>query len=294
MVKKGGIWLFELFFTWIDWRLLPYRFSEKLAYGQDKDQDGRIDMRIMKTGNNFWNTGHTTASTFGLRTHSMQPKVKVAPFTRLNQTKSNMKQMQGFVSDGTALNMGDPNSMRDQGQTRNAVYNGAIKYNSHKSERSVPYKTFLRRDGAQNQSFYSFGGSKMIREETEGRGHLLNPAFKDYDGKVVSRDVITYSKDYNKRVTDYTKNVSQSIFSPGELQDYGYVTKQSQLNVWRNKMRKGEKSEPRRDLRTRAGSAAPGSHRQLERFARNLNEEAKKKQKLREQLDEIKSAMSQY
>jgi len=78
------------------------------------------------------------------------------------------------------------------------------------------------------------------------------------------------------------------------LQDYGYVTKQTKLNVWRNKMRKGQQSEPRRELRARAGSAAPGSHRQLERFARNLNEEAKKKQKLREQLDEIKSAMSQY
>jgi len=72
----------------------------------------------------------------------------------------------------------------------------------------VPYKTFLRRDGAQNQSFYSFGGCKFIREETDRAGHLLNPAFKDYDGKVVSRDVITYAKDYNKRVTDYTKNVS--------------------------------------------------------------------------------------
>ena len=168
---------------------------------RDNDKGNRIDMRVMKTGNNFWNTGHTTASTFGLRTSTaLTPAVKVAPFTRLNQTKSNMKQMQGFVSDGTALNMGDPNSMRDQGQTRNAVYNGRIKFNSHKSASKIPYKTFLRRDGAQNNSFYSFGGHKMIRDETDRNEHLLNPAFKDYDGQVVERECIIYRKDKNERV----------------------------------------------------------------------------------------------
>ena len=82
-------------------------------------------MQVMNTGNNFWNVGHSTRSTFGLRSNTvMQPKVKVAPFSRLNQTRMSLKGMQGFMSDGTALNMGDPNSMRDQGGTRNAVYNG--------------------------------------------------------------------------------------------------------------------------------------------------------------------------
>lgn len=65
-------------------------------------------------GNNFWNTGYSTNKSFGLKSHSVfEPKVKVAPFTRLNQTKMSYKAMEGFVSDGTALNMGDPNSMRD-------------------------------------------------------------------------------------------------------------------------------------------------------------------------------------
>ena len=41
--------------------------------------------------------------------------------------------MEGFMSDGTAVNMGDPNSMRDQGSTRNAVYNGQIKFNEGKA-----------------------------------------------------------------------------------------------------------------------------------------------------------------
>ena len=141
-------------------------------------------MRTQSTGNNFWNTGHTTMSTFGVRTDSaLQPKVKVAPFTRINQTRMSIKAMDGFMSDGTALNMGDPNSMRNQGPTRNAIYNGAIQFDEQKAMARSPYKQFLRRDGPQNNTFYSFGGAKMIREETE-QDHLLNPLFRDYDGKV--------------------------------------------------------------------------------------------------------------
>ena len=91
------------------------RFNEKLHYAQDKDAS-RINMQTQQTGNNFWNIGHSTTATFGLRSSSeYQPKVKVAPFTRLNQTKMTYKGMDGFMSDGTAVNMGDPNSMRDQG-----------------------------------------------------------------------------------------------------------------------------------------------------------------------------------
>jgi len=114
----------------------------------------------------------------------MQPKVKVAPFSRLSQTRMSMKGMPGFMSDGTALNMGDPNSMRDQGATRNAVYNGQIRFNKAKSLNRLPYSQFLRRDGASNNTFYSFGGSKFIRDETENDQHVLNPIFRDYDNKV--------------------------------------------------------------------------------------------------------------
>ena len=44
------------------------------------------------------------------------------------------------MSDGTALNVGDPNSMRDQGQTRNAVYNGQIKFDEKQAMKRSPYK----------------------------------------------------------------------------------------------------------------------------------------------------------
>lgn len=105
-----------------------------MHFARDAKDGSRIDMRTQQTGNNFWNIGHSTTATFGLRSQShYQPKVKVAPFTRLNQTKMTYKAMDGFMSDGTALNMGDPNSMRDQGQTRNAVYNGQIKFNESKA-----------------------------------------------------------------------------------------------------------------------------------------------------------------
>ena len=98
-------------------------------------------MRTQSTGNNFWNTGHTTMSTFGVRTDSLlQPKVKVTPYTRINQTRMSIKAMDGFMSDGTALNMGDPNSMRNQGPTRNAIYNGQIEFNEQKAMARSPYK----------------------------------------------------------------------------------------------------------------------------------------------------------
>ena len=134
-----------------------------------------------------------------------------------------MKAMPGFMSDGTALNMGDPNSMRDQGTTRNAVYNGQIRFSSSKSMNRLPYRQFMRRDGPSNNTFYSFGGSKMIREETERQEHVLNPIFRDYDCKVGTHDApVIFRKDLNQRVMDYTKNISEPIFSPGEL-PAGYV-----------------------------------------------------------------------
>ena len=87
-------------------------------------------------------------STFGiLENPVIQEKVQVAPFTRLNQTRLTLKQMQGHVSDGTALNLGDPSSMRDQGGVRNCVYRGAVTFNDSKSMERLPYRQFLRRDG---------------------------------------------------------------------------------------------------------------------------------------------------
>jgi len=74
----------------------------------------------------------------------------------------------------------------------------------------TPYDQFLKRDGPTNVGFYSFGGAKSIRDETERTDHLLTPIFRDYDGKVgVPRgEMVTYPKFMNQRVNDYTKNIS--------------------------------------------------------------------------------------
>lgn len=62
------------------------RFNEKQTFTEDSGS--HINMRLARTGNNFWSAGHTSYSSFGLRSHSStKPKVKVAPYTRLNQVK---------------------------------------------------------------------------------------------------------------------------------------------------------------------------------------------------------------
>jgi len=36
-----------------------------------------------------------------------------SPYLKVNQTKLNLKRQEGYMSDGTGLNLSDPNSMRD-------------------------------------------------------------------------------------------------------------------------------------------------------------------------------------
>ena len=68
--------------------------------------------------------------------------MKFAPYTRLNQPKLDVKQMGGYVSDGSAFNLGDPSSMRDQGMPRNCVYTATIKPEPGLNEVSVGAKAF--------------------------------------------------------------------------------------------------------------------------------------------------------
>ena len=48
---------------------------------------------------------------------------------------------------------------------------------------------------------------------------VVNPLFRDFNGIIRDREVIVYPKDPLQRVQDYTKNISQSIFSPGCMPD---------------------------------------------------------------------------
>lgn len=72
------------------------------------------------------------------------------------------------MNDGTALNASDPNSMRDQGMTRNAQYvvkirRGETTYNG----KQHAYNRFLPEHRDQrllNKTFYSFGGSGSLEK----------------------------------------------------------------------------------------------------------------------------------
>ena len=57
--------------------------------------------------------------------------------------------------------MCDPSSMRDQGITRNAIYVANIQWTPDKKKNK--YNAYLRRDGATNNGFYSYGGKTGVR-----------------------------------------------------------------------------------------------------------------------------------
>ena len=82
--------------------------------------------------------------------------------------------------------------------------------------------------------------------------------FNDYDGNVRDREVIIYAKDKLELVNDYTKNISQSIFSPGVLPSSKFLDKQyrAQGNLGR---RAGNKLLPNKHLGRRTNSAKPGT-----------------------------------
>ena len=79
------------------------------------------------------------------------------PFTRTNQDHNLKKYSIGFMNEGTYSNACDPNSMKDQGNTRNAVYN--IVMEGHPPIHASSYSKALLSPEKLNKSFYSFGGN---------------------------------------------------------------------------------------------------------------------------------------
>jgi len=107
---------------------------------------------------------------------------------------------------------------------------------------------------------------------------VLNPVFTDYDGFERNREVIMYPKDSLARVQDYTKNISQSIFSPGVLPSNKLLLKQragprlhSQYKVHGHAR---QASYPiQKDERPRTHSSHTVTRRKLSAFAAMLTEE---------------------
>ena len=69
----------------------------------------------------------------------------------------------------------------------------------------------------QNQTFYSFGGKTPIRTSLS-KGPVVNATFStiaDQYSPVKEEPIRVIKKDLLVKVQDYTKNISQEIFTPG-------------------------------------------------------------------------------
>ena len=121
------------------------------------------------------------------------------------------------MNDGTGFNPSDPNSMLDQGGTRNSVYN--IKFAGVPDVRNTAYSKALNvhNQGLQNHTFYSFGAQHTniknnlkYGKESNKSSAVLNKKFKDVSMRTLdpSTKINTIVKDPNAVMNDYTKNIS--------------------------------------------------------------------------------------
>ncbi|CDW78824.1 UNKNOWN [Stylonychia lemnae] len=192
----------------------------------------------------------------------------ITPFTRLNRDQRDKKQYGFYLNDSTYNNASDPNSMRDQGMVRNAPYNiqyyqqcpplkSARNYSTNGfSDRSRPITasfhtsvgpkhTNVKPNLEHNHTFYSFGGKTPIRSSySSNRKPHVNMAFTSViDFHQQEKPQVLHPHQL-VRVQDYTKNISQSIFSPGFSQP-------TKLDI--RELRKDEyriRKEPRKAMRS--------------------------------------------
>ena len=182
----------------------------------------------------------------------------IVPFQRNNRDYRDKKNLTLYLNDSTHANPSDPNSMKDQGQVRNAPYNFDIQayqtfdnYNPNLAKTSMAqsWKGFpasvpersstayvsgnIKNRDVQNQSFYRFGGTTPIRKHVDRIGGetaeaipKLNSTFHTILSSKLKKRLAAYNESKKPKVTnydkdplvsvqDYTKNVSQGIFSPG-------------------------------------------------------------------------------
>ena len=190
----------------------------------------------------YSSAGRATASNF------------IMPFVRHNRDYKDHKNLNVYVNDSTHINPSDPNSMRDQGQARNAPYNiDSLAYHTMhnradsemgkttyaQSWKGFPASTDERGSTAYvsgnvknrdvtNLSFYRFGGRTPISKHVNSIDGLpkLNSTFNLILSNKVNKRLAEYNeskkpvvniinKDPLVQVQDYTKNVSQQIFNPG-------------------------------------------------------------------------------
>jgi hypothetical protein len=152
----------------------------------------------------------------------------IMPFVRHNRDYRDHKNLQVYVNDSTHVNPSDPNSMRDQGQARNAPYNiESLAYHTlhdrsesdmGKSTYSQSWKGFpastdergstayvsgnIKNRDVLNQSFYRFGGRTPIAKHVNSIDGLpkLNSSF----GLILSNKV-------NKRLEEYNQSKQPKV-----------------------------------------------------------------------------------
>lgn len=104
--------------------------------------------------------GYRTGSTWLSKTTAVNSQLDSSypvPFRRINQNQRWVKQNKAYMSDATHSNPSDPNSMFDQGETRNCVYN--VKFYGLPDGTAATYSKALgvHDKGSHNNTFYSFG-----------------------------------------------------------------------------------------------------------------------------------------
>lgn len=155
----------------------------------------------------------------------MEQKARIIPFNRFNQSKQGYHDnMKGYMLDSTYTNASDPNSMRDQGAVRNCQYVGKVnedkttadEYAKKRTAKHQSYDRYLVPTANSNKTFYSFGGKKSVRKDNVFyQDDLVTPQLLHNDTLMRRQRENPYPKLRNELVNDYTKNISQCIFSPG-------------------------------------------------------------------------------
>ena len=168
---------------------------------------------LSKVSNNSLMKDHNPVK----ETYVQQPNV--LKHVRLNNGIQGCKDLKSRMIDSTYVNASDPNSMRDLGQTRNAVYTWHADNTRVSHSASKSYNKFLvPKTKPSNHTFYSFGGRSGINEfrdnEVVAPTLLSNSQHLQTNARYPVRE---FHVPQVQKVMDYSKNVSQSIFSPGTL-----------------------------------------------------------------------------
>ena len=179
-----------------------------------------------------WDFGSTGFNKTGFSNQTITTNT-IHPYHKSNLDRKMLKRGNFYMLDSTYLVASNPNTMRDLGPWRNAEYyfvpsggfdetsgmrNTFQTINSSQSPQRVG-KTFLK-----NRDGYSFGGKTkfgdMYHHKNAYTGMTeLSPSYyisKDNKwSKSIDESNMKVYREYNQKVNDYTKNISQSIFSPG-------------------------------------------------------------------------------